>query len=88
MSRADQRAHIDGRVGVGRFYISSTGSHFAADRFEPLDQGIGRFANRNCDRARHATLAGAAERARLDGGGRLIQIGIGHHQQMILGPAG
>ncbi len=53
-----------------------------------FDQILGDIADGNSDGAGHAAFAGAAEGRGLHGGGGLIEVGIGHDDQMILRPAG
>ena len=55
---------------------------------EPFDQGIGDLADRHRDAAGHAALAGAAKRRELKCPHGLVEIGVGHDDEMVLGAAG
>ena len=41
-----------------------------------------------CDRAGHAAFAGAAEGAGLEGGDGLVEVGVGHDDQVVFRTAG
>ena len=62
--------------------------HRLRRRAEPLDQSIGHVPDRHGDAAGHAALAGAAERRGLQRPDGLVEVGVGHDDQMVLGPAG
>ena len=60
----------------------------AGDVDEAFDDGVARLADRHRHAARHAALAGAAVGRRDERLHRLIQVGIGHDDEMVLRAAG
>ena len=79
----NNRAHVDIRAAIGR-----TDFHFRADIDQTIDERVADFSDRHGETAGHAAFAGAAERGRLNGFDCLIQIGIGHDDEMVLRAAG
>ena len=77
----DQRAHVGRRVGA------------RADRqlLDPLadlvHQRLGDVADRDGDRHGHAALPGGAEGGRDEAVGGEIEVGVGEHDRVVLGPA-
>ena len=78
----DQRAHLGFAVG-GRADLQS-----ADARGERLDQPVGGLlADRNRNRDRHAALAGRAVAGAHQRVGRLVDVGVGHDDHVVLGAA-
>jgi hypothetical protein len=80
MSTGDQRAHID--FGAA---IRGPDFHRAPGAAEPIDELVRDPADRDGNAARHAPFASAAERRELQGLDGLLQVGVGHDNQVILG---
>jgi hypothetical protein len=79
---ADQRPHL------GLAVAARPDLECAHPRLEPLDQRVGHLvADRHRHRDRHAALAGGPvgrTHQRVD---RLVEVGVGHHHHVVLGPA-
>ena len=83
MIAADDRAH----VYVGAF-VGAADLHLARLVDEVVDQAHGNVADADGDGAGHAALAGAAEGAGLQRVDGLVEVGIGHDDEMVFGAAG
>ena len=82
MRFGDERAHLGVRVG-GRADLQRP--HLRRQR---LDQRFGRLlADRDGDRDRHAALAGRAVARAHQRVGRLVHVGVGHDDHVVLGAA-
>ena len=62
--------------------------HRPADVHQAIDQRIGNATHGHGQTAGHAAFAGTAEGRGLNGFDGLIQIGIGHDDEMVFRPAG
>ena len=75
----DQRPHLDARRR------SRADAQFAHALAQPLDQRVRRrVADRDRDRDRHAALAGRTERGAHQCVDRHVQVGVRHHDEMVL----
>src|SRR5207302_4978796 len=79
----NDRAHVHGRAAVGR-----ADGHLAGAFAQTFDERIGDRPDRHGDAAGHAPLTGATEGGRLDRLRGLLQVGVGHDDQVILRAAG
>ncbi len=80
--RRDQRTHL--RFGIG----AGTDLQAADLRLQLLDQGVGGLlSHRHRDRDRHAALAGGAVGGAHQRIHRLIHVGVGHDDHVVLGAA-
>ena len=80
--RGDQRAHVVAVVGAGPDF------HRGHPLLEVGDQLIGdRVADRDRDRDRHAAFAAGAERGAHQCADRIVDVGVGHDDRMVLGAA-
>ena len=78
----DERAEIGGRIGGGP---DLEGFH---PRRQLAHQRVGRaLADRHGDRDRHAALAGRAVAGADQGIDRLVHVGVGHDDHVVLGAA-
>src|SRR5208282_5034963 len=83
MLARDDRAHVDLGTSIRRADLHALGR-----RAEPFDQRIGDLTDWHGDAAGHAALAGTSEGRKLERADGLIEIGIGHDDEMVLGAAG
>ena len=82
MVAGDDRPHVHVRAAVGR-----ADPHPPGQVAEPVNQAIGDAPDRQGQAPGHAPLPGAAEGRRLHRPGRLVEVGVGHDDQVVLGPA-
>ena len=83
MLGANHRAHVDVLVAVGR-----ADAQLAGVVDEAFDHRIARLADGHGHAAGHAPLAGAAEGRRGERFHGLIQLGVGHDDEVVLRAAG
>ena len=81
MLGGDQRAHLDARL------VARADLERAHPRRQVLDQPVGRLADRDRDRDRHAALAGRAVGRADQRIGHLLEVGVGQHHHVVLGAA-
>ena len=82
MLARDHWPHVDLGTSVSRAHFHSSGG-----LAEPIDQRIGDLADRYRDAACHAALARTTKRRELERAHSLVEIGIGHDDQMVFGAA-
>ncbi len=76
-----QRPHFGVAVGA------RTDLQRAHARRQAVDQSVADRADRDGDRDRHAALAGRAVAGAHQRVGGFLEVGVGHHHRMVLGPA-
>ena len=82
MVACDDRTHVDIRARVGR-----ADPHPPGQVAEPINQAISDGPHWQGHAPGHAALPGATEGRRLHRPGCLVEVGVGHDDQVVLGPA-